>query len=676
MGRLRRSKLKSFFAFLTIFSCGVSAAYADSHTFACVDTPQSFTICRGDATICPVNSAISRTSPNDVYKIQGAPPGTVVTIQAVYRELTLPAVVSFVGQGQTQTPLNVIHTYTSLGEAFSVSTTSTSTQNIVQVKVQIENNDQPPPQILDTTVTCTPAQATGSITIIKTAIGGNGTFSFSGTLGNFQITTVNGSGTQSFGSLQPGTYTVTETVPGGWAFTRLSCSSSSTISATTATITLGAGQNITCTYTNTAQAPQTGTITIVKSAIGGNSTFSFSGTLGSFQITTVNGTGSQSFPNLQPGTYTVTETVPGGWTFTTLSCSGSSTVSGTTATITLVAGQNITCTYTNTFQGTTTGSITIVKTATGGNGTFSFAGTLGNFQITTANGSGSQSFNNLQAGTYTVSETVPAGWTLTSLTCSDRSTIISGSTATITLGAAQSVTCTFANTAQVPGAGSITIVKSTNGTGDSTFGFTGTGSLGVFAITTAGGTGSLTFPNLSAGTYRVAEIVPAGWALVSLACSGSATISGATANIALAAGQDVTCTFTNTAVVTPGTGTITIVKSANGGDGTFAFSASGPLGANFTITTSGGSGSRTFSNILSRTYTITENDTAGFKFASISCSGDTNGNTSVDGRTGTIGLDAGETITCTYVNTAIPAPGTGTITIVKVAQGGDATFTF
>ncbi len=73
----------------------------------------------------------------------------------------------------------------------------------------------------------------------------------------------------------PGTYAVTETVPVGWQQTGATCSNGSQPSA----IVLGAGQLVTCTYTNTNLAP---TIVVTKTAIptsvpepGGNVTFTF-----------------------------------------------------------------------------------------------------------------------------------------------------------------------------------------------------------------------------------------------------------------------------------------------------------------------------------------------------------------------------------------------------------------
>ncbi len=106
--------------------------------------------------------------------------------------------------------------------------------------------------------------------------------------------------------------------------------------------------------------------------------------------------------------------------------------------------------------------------------------------------------------------------------------------------------------------GSITINKTAVG-GDNTFGYTGTAALGApFNIITSGGAGSHgTTTDLPAGAYTVTEsTMPAGWVRTGLVCTDSTagstfTYSGAQANIALAAGGTVTCTYTNNLNLSP-----------------------------------------------------------------------------------------------------------------------------
>ena len=69
-------------------------------------------------------------------------------------------------------------------------------------------------------------------------------------------------------------------------------------------IDLAAGEDVTCIFANVKR----GSLTVVKSTIGGDGVFTFtSQALGGFVVTTTNGSGQQSFGNLVPGVYDVTE---------------------------------------------------------------------------------------------------------------------------------------------------------------------------------------------------------------------------------------------------------------------------------------------------------------------------------------------------------------------------------
>jgi hypothetical protein len=159
--------------------------------------------------------------------------------------------------------------------------------------------------------------------------------------------------TRTFSNLVPGNYSVTETLPVlGWDLTGLRCTStngSSTLGTTLATglatIGLGAGDSVTCTYTNTKRAH----VTVHKTENGGVPnhayTFRLTGGPDSVSITrTTDGTnlGNLDFGLLKPGTYTLCELgVPAG-THSTLQDQGG-TVNATTGdiclTFQLVAGE-------------------------------------------------------------------------------------------------------------------------------------------------------------------------------------------------------------------------------------------------------------------------------------------------------------------------------------------------
>jgi len=181
-----------------------------------------------------------------------------------------------------------------------------------------------------------------------------------------------------------------------------------------------------------------GTITVVKKTDPeGGMGFDFTGDLGSFSL---DDNGSQTFPNLLAGNYIVTETVPAGWEFGSVVCTGgdSDPITGG-VTVQLDAGEDITCTFSNVQRG----SITIVKETEppGGMG-FDFTGDLGSFSL---DDNGSQTFPNLLAGNYIVTEDVPAGWEFGSVVCTggDSDPITDG--VRVHLDPGEDIICTFTN---------------------------------------------------------------------------------------------------------------------------------------------------------------------------------------------------------------------------------------
>jgi Prealbumin-like fold domain len=244
--------------------------------------------------------------------------------------------------------------------------------------------------------------------------------------------------------------------------------------------------------------------------------------------------------------YTVVEDViPAGWEFDDLDCSASTNVTpqvnGATVTFAIDSAADILdCTYTNRAQG----AIIVKKITDDGQGAFDFTSdTLDPdaFTLTTTgpgeDGSDSRTFGGIAPGTYDVAETVPAGWNLVSATCSDGSPV-----SAIVVSPNETVTCTFHNARE---RGTIIVEKITDD-GQGSFDYTSsTLDPAAFTLTTTGpgeaGKDSRTFAGILAGTYDVAETVPAGWNLVSATCSDGSPVSA----IALSDGETVTCTFHN-----------------------------------------------------------------------------------------------------------------------------------
>src|SRR5215469_15715436 len=264
-----------------------------------------------------------------------------------------------------------------------------------------------------------------------------------------------GGGSNDSGALTPASYSVSEsTVAAGWDLTSSSCDGTGN---TPASITLGAGQTVTCTFTNTER----GHIIVKKVTNPSSDTttqFTFTPSYNGGTTFQLAGGGSNDSGALTPGSYSVSEsTVAAGWDLTSSSCDGTG---NTPASITLGAGQTVTCTFTNTERGhvivkkvtnpssDTTTQFTFTPSYNGGT-TFQLAG------------GGSNDSGALTPGSYSVSEsTVAAGWDLTSSSCDG-----TGNTpASITLGAGQTVTCTFTNTER----GHVIVKKVSNPSSDTT----------------------------------------------------------------------------------------------------------------------------------------------------------------------------------------------------------------
>ncbi len=95
----------------------------------------------------------------------------------------------------------------------------------------------------------------------------------------------------------------------------------------------------------------------------------------------------------------------------------------------------------------TTGTIRIIKSSSPAGGTnFPFTETMTNGSFTLNDG-GVQTFSNVAAGTYTVTEGTKSGWSLTEVVCGDNDSTGNAfnRTATVRLQGGETVTCTFRN---------------------------------------------------------------------------------------------------------------------------------------------------------------------------------------------------------------------------------------
>jgi hypothetical protein len=215
--------------------------------------------------------------------------------------------------------------------------------------------------------------------------------------------------------------------PTGWDFENVDCSASTgvTPSIVGALVTFDLDDNtdvLDCTYTNIAR----GSIVVEKITDDGFGSFDFtSGTLSPspFTLTTTAagdaGKDSETFSDLPPGTYDVDETVPSFWNLVSATCDDGSDPSA----IGLSAGETVTCTFHDARE---VGAILISKIAKHADdpdGEIPHAGVTftvtggelpagGVTAVTDANGLACVPglvVSDL-VGTYTVTETVPAGY--------------------------------------------------------------------------------------------------------------------------------------------------------------------------------------------------------------------------------------------------------------------------
>lgn len=384
---------------------------------------------------------------------------------------------------------------------------------------------------------------------------------------------------------------------------------------------------------------QPGNITIIKHAVGGDDTFAYSGTLGLASLTTASGTAQQSF-DLPPGSYTVTETDPAlnpgaGWVFSSLVCEPTQSISGRTATINAVAGQAITCTYTNTKQG----KIIVEKQTLpeGAAQTFEFTPSWGANFFLADNGQNDSGW--LAPGAYNVSETVPAGWNLASAVCDN-----GDDPSQINLAAGETVVCTFTNAMNQ---GQLKIIKNTIGD-NGTFNFAVSGpTLLSPAITTAGNIGSSGPTMVAAGNYAITETVPTGWNFDSAVCDKdySAGVNGVT-GVSVLAGETTTCTFTNSKK-----GKIIVEKQTLPDCAAQAFEFNPSWGANFFLADNGQNDSGW---LVPGDYSVSEIVPTGWALDRAYCAiaGIPSAYPYTPGST--IALGAGNVITCTFVNGKLP----------------------
>ena len=380
-------------------------------------------------------------------------------------------------------------------------------------------------------------------------------------------------------------------------------------------------------------------ITIIKAATPeGSTSFPFTASpspLANFSLVD-DGTlaNTQVFSGIQNfTTYSVSESVPSGWSLTGIVCSvsdangGTQSISGATVTIVLKEGELVTCTYSDQQL---PAHLKLVKVVTNDNGGTAVATdfTLSAAGPTPISGAGGAE-SDVTAGTYALSETNVSGYTASSWVCVGGSQ----SDSSITLGGGQSATCTITNNDNAPALHLRKIVINDNG---------GTATVANFTLT-ADGTGandlSGTSPvdsgaGLKADTFALSESSVSGYSASAWVCVGG---SQSGSSITLALGQSATCTITNDDQ-TAHLKLVKVVVNDNGGSAVatdFTLSAAGPS----PISGAGG----VESDVNAGSYALSETSVSGYTAGSWVCVGGSQSGSS-------IALALGQSATCTITN--------------------------
>src|SRR6266545_38792 len=319
--------------------------------------------------------------------------------------------------------------------------------------------------------------------------------------------------------------------------------------------------------------------------------------------TTTNALGAYSFSSLTPGSYTVRETDPNGYTSTTAN----------SVPVNVVAGGTTSANFGDQQVGTISG---IVFNDLNGNGlqdgsesglggvTIQLLNSAGTVVATTTTTNGAYQFTNVLAGNYTVRENDLTGYTSTTAN-SVPVNVASGGAANANFGDQQQGTI------------SGTVFSDLNGDGTQD---TGEGGLGgvtiqlldsagsVVAITTTAGNGSYLFSGLAAGSYTVREIDPAGYTSTTANSVPVNVAPGGAANANFGDQQQGTISGT----VFSDLNGDRAQNAGEGGLGGVTIELVNSSGTVVATTTTAGNGSYLFSGVTAGNYTVHETDPSGY----------------------------------------------------------------
>ena len=374
-------------------------------------------------------------------------------------------------------------------------------------------------------------------------------------------------------------------------------------------------------------------------------------------------------------TLNVVETVAGGFTPDSVTCTGASPT-GTAGNFSVSVSANaiISCTVVNR---QTTGKLTLKKVVDAGSSgstattaDWTLTGTGPTTGVSGKTGDAAITNKVVLTGDYALSEVGPAGWTPSAWTCTG-GTVTTGGVVTVAKDA--NVTCQITNTAVMP---EITLVKVVDqgasggsaaptawtlsaapATANQTSGVTGT--MGAAAVTNKA---------VKVGQYNLSESGgPGGYTTTNVwTCtnSGTGTFTQTNTSVTVNPGNKISCSITNTAVAPK----LTLVKRIVSAGGvvdpatSWQLTAAGAPGWVAATTGTVATASTATQNVKANTpITLGEvGPTTGYTPSDWSCD---SGVTASAG--GVISLALGQNVTCTITNTQAPAK----LTVVKKDMG-------
>ncbi len=501
----------------------------------------------------------------------------------------------------------------------------------------------------------------GELTIIKDATPASGTLEFGWELsdnsGTFDTLTGDIQDGESITmELVAGSYNLVESiVPAPYQFDRIECSGG----VDPSNINIDTSTSVTCTIYNQASS-----LVVTKVGEGDSAAdFTFSAT-GQSDFDLSLGESSETFIYTPGTTVNVSEALPAGnpaWSSEGAVCTDSegtelATSDNASISVDTIAGELVTCVFTNTQDGT----VTVVKEVVNDHGGDLEVGDFPLFLNGDPVTSGTPNY--VPTGNYTASETNQAGYTASGPVCLDDDT---GANVghPFDLGHGQSVTCTITNNDDP---GTLTLLKNVDSQNGGQAADTAWTLHADGPVSTSGSEGdaSVTSFVVPAGSYDLSETGgPSGWIQSGdWNCFGADMSDGDTVNVGL--GEDVTCEVTNTDIA-PQLTLVKDVQNNNGGNADtndFTLTADGP------VTISGVTGHTNVTNaeVLSGSYDLSEEGPLGYvQVGDWVCVG---GN-QTDGDT--VDLGPGDVATCTVTNQDV-APGLTVTKVVNNSNGGDA----